>query len=238
MPCLVPPGLMIGTASWLTADGSPYTRPRAEGIGYPHRRPLQPHCAKMLCQPGGLLCPLPAPGLPPRPPATPMWAPPTSPSSVTPSPARPAAQFILRLEDTDQVRYMPDSDRRIFEALRWIGLHYDEGPDIGGPHAPYRQSERLPIYQEHAERLVADGHAYYCFCTPERLAAMRKEQEARKEPPALRPPLPAPPPDEVAGAAGGGRAPCGAHEVPDEGIDQLPRPGARRNQLREPADGR
>jgi glutamyl-tRNA synthetase len=57
-------------------------------------------------------------------------------------------QFILRLEDTDQVRYVEDSDRRIFEALHWIGLPYDEGPDIGGPHAPYRQSERLPIYDK------------------------------------------------------------------------------------------
>src|SRR5690349_1281727 len=91
-------------------------------------------------------------------------------------------QFILRLEDTDQVRYSADSDKRIFAALKWAGLQYDEGPDIGGPHAPYRQSERLPIYHEHAEQLVAEGHAYYCFCTRERLAQMRKEQEARKEP--------------------------------------------------------
>ena len=91
-------------------------------------------------------------------------------------------QFILRLEDTDQVRYSADSDKRIFAALKWCGLDYDEGPDIGGPHAPYRQSERLPIYLKHAERLVAEGHAYYCFCTRERLAQMRKEQEARKEP--------------------------------------------------------
>jgi glutamyl-tRNA synthetase len=92
-------------------------------------------------------------------------------------------QFILRLEDTDQVRYSPDSDRRIFESLRWVGLPYDEGPDIGGPYAPYRQSERLPVYKAHAEELIEKGHAYYCFCTPERLAQMRKEQEARKEPP-------------------------------------------------------
>ena len=91
-------------------------------------------------------------------------------------------QFILRLEDTDQVRYNPDSDKRIFAALKWAGLPYDEGPDIGGPHAPYRQSERLPIYREHAERLVARDHAYYCFCTRERLAALRKDQEARHQP--------------------------------------------------------
>ena len=63
-------------------------------------------------------------------------------------------QFILRLEDTDQVRYDPTSDKRIFAALKWAGLHYDEGPDVGGPHAPYRQSERLPIYRAHAERLA------------------------------------------------------------------------------------
>jgi glutamyl-tRNA synthetase len=91
-------------------------------------------------------------------------------------------QFILRLEDTDQGRYSPDSDKRIFAAIKWCGLQYDEGPDVGGPHAPYRQSERLPIYLEHAERLIAEGQAYYCFCTRERLAQMRKEQEARKEP--------------------------------------------------------
>ena len=92
-------------------------------------------------------------------------------------------QFILRIEDTDQVRYNPESEQRIYDALHWLGLQWDEGPDIGGPCTPYRQSERLPIYQEHANRLLADRHAYHCFCTRERLQAVRKAQEAAKQPP-------------------------------------------------------
>lgn len=92
-------------------------------------------------------------------------------------------QFILRIEDTDQARYNPDSEHRIYAALHWLGLAWDEGPDIGGPHAPYRQSERLPLYQEHAHFLLAHGHAYRCFCTPARLEQMRKEQEAQRLPP-------------------------------------------------------
>jgi glutamyl-tRNA synthetase len=85
-------------------------------------------------------------------------------------------QFVLRIEDTDQTRARADSEQMIFEALRWLGLSWDEGPDVGGPHAPYRQSERAPIYREHAERLLASGHAYRCFCTEERLSALRAGQ--------------------------------------------------------------
>jgi hypothetical protein len=68
------------------------------------------------------------------------------------------------------------------EALRWAGLSWDEGPDVGGPFGPYRQSERLPLYQKHAQELTASGAAYYCYCTPERLEQMRQEQQARGEP--------------------------------------------------------
>lgn len=89
-------------------------------------------------------------------------------------------QFILRIEDTDQTRARADSEQMIFDALRWLGLSWDEGPDIGGPYGPYRQSERKAIYREHVERLVAGGHAYRCFCTAERLAEVRAEQQARK----------------------------------------------------------
>lgn len=96
---------------------------------------------------------------------------------------RHGGQFILRIEDTDQTRYVEASEKRIFELLRWAGISWDEGPDVGGPYGPYHQSERLPIYQEHAEWLIAAGHAYRCWCTPERLARVRKEMEARKEPP-------------------------------------------------------
>ena len=89
-------------------------------------------------------------------------------------------QFVLRIEDTDQVRSHPASERMIFEALRWLGLSWDEGPDVGGPHGPYRQSERTAIYREHVERLVAAGAAYPCFCSRERLDELREQQRRDK----------------------------------------------------------
>lgn len=92
-------------------------------------------------------------------------------------------QFIIRVEDTDQARLVEGSEDRILVSLKWLGITYDEGPDIGGPFAPYRQSERLALYKKYAEELVAVGHAYYCFCTPQRLEQMRQDQEARHEPP-------------------------------------------------------
>nr|HNB52936.1 glutamate--tRNA ligase [Anaerolineales bacterium] len=92
-------------------------------------------------------------------------------------------QFILRLEDTDQKRYISQSEQEIIDGLHWLGLQWDEGFDIGGPHAPYRQSERKAIYQEYAEKLIESGHAFRCFCTPERLDAVRKEQQANKQQP-------------------------------------------------------
>lgn len=92
-------------------------------------------------------------------------------------------QFLLRIEDTDQKRLVEGSLERIFESLRWLGLQWDEGVDIGGPHAPYRQSERLGIYQGIARDLMDRGHAYRCFCTPERLDQLRAEQAARRQPP-------------------------------------------------------
>lgn len=92
-------------------------------------------------------------------------------------------QFILRIEDTDRKRYEPESEKELIESLHWLGIHWDEGPDVGGPHAPYHQSQRKEIYQQHAQNLIEEGHAYYCFCTPERLASIRKEQQKRKESP-------------------------------------------------------
>ncbi|MFI5143822.1 MAG: glutamate--tRNA ligase [Thermoanaerobaculales bacterium] len=94
-------------------------------------------------------------------------------------------QFILRIEDTDRERSNPAAERMIFDSLRWLGLEWDEGPDIGGPGGPYRQSERFAIYRAHAERLVASGGAYPCFCTRERLEALREEQRRNKVPHAL-----------------------------------------------------
>jgi len=90
--------------------------------------------------------------------------------------------FVLRIEDTDRARYREDSEQQIYDTLRWLGLDWDEGPDKGGPFAPYRQSERLDTYRPHVERLLADGRAYHCWCTPERLAEMRAEQQKAKQP--------------------------------------------------------
>jgi glutamyl-tRNA synthetase len=91
-------------------------------------------------------------------------------------------QFILRIEDTDRNRFDPQAEKEYYEALRWLGLDWDEGPDIGGPYSPYRQSERTEIYRQLTEELIDGGHAYYCFCTPERLTQVRQLQQKRKEP--------------------------------------------------------
>ena len=93
-------------------------------------------------------------------------------------------QFILRIEDTDQVRSSTESEQQIYDALRWLGIEWDEGPDVGGPHGPYRQSERADIYKEHAKQLVDKGHAFPCFCSAERLNEVRAQQMADKQTPA------------------------------------------------------
>src|SRR5271168_756516 len=92
-------------------------------------------------------------------------------------------QFVLRIEDTDRTRFVSTSEQMIFDALRWTGLSWDEGPDVGGPYGPYRQSERTEIYREHADLLLANGTAYRCFCTAEELETARKQQMAAKLPP-------------------------------------------------------
>jgi glutamyl-tRNA synthetase len=91
-------------------------------------------------------------------------------------------QFVLRIEDTDRGRYVANSESQIFNTLRWLGLDWDEGPDKGGPFGPYRQSERLPRYEAAARQLVEMGHAYYCWCSSERLEQMRAEQMKNKRP--------------------------------------------------------
>ncbi|WP_255359555.1 glutamate--tRNA ligase [Terrabacter sp. Soil810] len=91
-------------------------------------------------------------------------------------------QFVLRVEDTDRARFREDSEAQLYDTLAWLGLHWDEGPDIGGPFAPYRQSERLDTYRPYVERLLADGHAYYCWCSKERLDQMREVQQKTKQP--------------------------------------------------------
>jgi glutamyl-tRNA synthetase/nondiscriminating glutamyl-tRNA synthetase len=90
--------------------------------------------------------------------------------------------FILRIEDTDVERSTAESDATILDDLRWLGLDWDEGPEVGGPVGPYRSSERLPEYQARARALVEQGRAYYCFCTPEQLEAERKQALAQNQP--------------------------------------------------------
>jgi glutamyl-tRNA synthetase len=91
--------------------------------------------------------------------------------------------FILRIEDTDQVRLKASSEQMIYKSLKWLNLSWAEGPDVGGPHGPYRQSERTDIYRKHAQILLEKGHAYQCFCTPERLEQMRVQKRLEGAPP-------------------------------------------------------
>ena len=90
---------------------------------------------------------------------------------------RHGGAFMIRVEDTDQTRRTEGAVEAMLESLRWVGLDWDEGPDVGGPAGPYVQSERLPLYQAAAERLIASGRAYRCYCSPERLARLRREQQ-------------------------------------------------------------
>lgn len=89
-------------------------------------------------------------------------------------------KFILRIEDTDRERYSDESLQDLYDTLDWLGIKWDEGPVVGGPCGPYIQSERLELYQKYAKQLVDEGKAYYCYCTPERLEALRQEQAASK----------------------------------------------------------
>ena len=89
-------------------------------------------------------------------------------------------KMLLRIEDTDQTRYVPGAEDYILEALKWVGIQIDEGQGIGGPHAPYRQSERKPIYRQYADQLISAGKAYYAFDSAEELDIMRKQLEEAK----------------------------------------------------------
>lgn len=94
---------------------------------------------------------------------------------------RHGGQFLLRIEDTDQARSTSESEQIIFDALKWLGLDWDEGPDVGGPHGPYRQSERREIYAQYSSKLVVDGNAFPCFCSRQRLDEVRSTQQAAKQ---------------------------------------------------------
>jgi glutamyl-tRNA synthetase len=126
-------------------------------------------------------------------------------------------QFILRIEDTDRARSTRESEEAILRALRWLGLSWDEGPDVGGPHGPYRQSERVAIYAEHARILVERGHAYPCFCTEERLNAMREKQRAEKKSGGYDGLCRAIPPSEAASRVAGGEQHVIRLAMPKEG---------------------
>src|SRR5690349_16410151 len=94
-----------------------------------------------------------------------------------------SGQFVLRIEDTDVERNDPLSEKGVLDDLRWLGLTWDEGPDVGGPHGPYRQTERRDRYGLAAARLLETDAAYACYCTPEELDAKRRAAEARGEAP-------------------------------------------------------
>jgi glutamyl-tRNA synthetase len=90
-------------------------------------------------------------------------------------------QFILRIEDTDRKRLVDGAEQELVESLKWLGINYDEGPDVGGPYGPYRQSERKDIYLKYANELIELDQAYPCFCSPERLAQVRQEKQSLKQ---------------------------------------------------------
>lgn len=94
---------------------------------------------------------------------------------------RTGGQFVVRIEDTDRNRLVAGSEQQVYDSLRWLSLEADESPEVGGPYAPYRQSERLETYRPYVDQLIEAGHAYYCWCSSERLAQMRAEQQASKQ---------------------------------------------------------
>jgi glutamyl-tRNA synthetase len=127
-------------------------------------------------------------------------------------------EFVLRIEDTDQARSTAESERTILETLRWCGLSWDEGPDVGGPRGPYRQSERSGIYREYAAKLLAQGHAFKCFCTPERLEEMRVAQRAAGQPSRYDGLCLTYSPEEIARREAAGESYVVRLRVPDEGV--------------------
>ncbi|MEO6487041.1 MAG: glutamate--tRNA ligase family protein, partial [Thermoanaerobaculia bacterium] len=96
---------------------------------------------------------------------------------------RHGGTFVIRVEDTDRARSTRESEELVLEDLRWLGLNWEEGPDIGGPHAPYRQSERVERYGAVARELIARGIAYRCYCSEAELEEKRKKAEAEGRPP-------------------------------------------------------
>lgn len=131
-------------------------------------------------------------------------------------------EFVLRIEDTDQLRSSRESEQQIFDALRWLGIEWDEGPDVGGPHGPYRQSERGEIYRKYSDELVAKGHAFPCFCSAERLNQVRAEQQARKETPRYDGHCLQLEPRDAQRRIAAGESYVTRMKVPDEGVCRVP----------------
>lgn len=127
-------------------------------------------------------------------------------------------QFLMRLEDTDLKRTVEGAEQELYDGLRWLGLQYDEGPDIGGPYGPYRQTERREIYRRHTQTLIANGHAYPCFCTPERLDQVRQEQMKNKQNPHYDGTCRAIPPEEAARRVASGEPYTVRFKMPTEGV--------------------
>ncbi|WP_027349965.1 glutamate--tRNA ligase [Halotalea alkalilenta] len=127
-------------------------------------------------------------------------------------------EFILRIEDTDQTRSTRASEQVIFDSLHWLGIEWSEGPDVGGPHAPYRQSERGDIYVEHVQRLLNAGHAFKCYRTTEELEALREARRAEGNFSALKQDDLALPSDEVARREARGEPYVVRMKVPSEGV--------------------
>lgn len=125
--------------------------------------------------------------------------------------------FVLRVEDTDIERSREEYEQRLISDLKWLGLDWDEGPDVGGPYGPYRQSERLDIYAQYAQKLINSGQAYYCFCSPEALEREREEALARGISPRYSGHCRLIPPDEAMDRVKAGEKAAVRLKVPEEG---------------------
>jgi nondiscriminating glutamyl-tRNA synthetase len=125
--------------------------------------------------------------------------------------------FVLRIEDTDAERSTRESEAGIVEDLRWLGLDWDEGPDVGGQSGPYRQSESLHLYQSYANELLSGRHAYYCFCPPAKLEADRQKDLAMGRPPRYHGTCRGIDPDEARRRVEGGEAAAVRVRVPESG---------------------
>ena len=147
--------------------------------------------------------------------------------------------YVLRIEDTDAARGTDEFERDIIDNLHWLGISWDEGPQVAGgedigPHAPYRQSARMELYAREANRLLEAGSAYRCWCTPEELEAVRKQQEAAKQPPKYnRRCLNLTDAERAAFEAEGRRSVIRFKVSPE--VDPLRRPRARRGRVRQRA---